>query len=70
MAKQYFYLIAFQYGGGILIPEKVFLQEYQAIKYGRRLATSKPNAKVHLYKQEITTNGVLLKVKQLESYEK
>lgn len=69
MTKQYFYFIAFQYGHSVLIPEKIFLQEYQAVKYGRKLATSKPNTKVFLYKQEITTNGVLLKVKQLEPYE-
>ena len=69
MSKQYFYLVAFQYGHSVLIPEKIFLQEYQAVKYGRKLATSRPNTKVHLYKQEITTQGVLLKVKQLEPYE-
>lgn len=70
MSKQYFYLVAFQYyNSSILIPDKIFLQEYQAIKYGRKLATSNPNTKVSLYKQEITTQGVLLKVKQLEPYE-
>lgn len=70
MNKQYFYLVAFQYSGSVLIPDKIFLQEYQAVKYGRKLATSNPNTTVSLYKQEITTNGVLLKVKQLKPYEK
>ena len=69
MSKQYFYLIAFQYSGGVMIPEKVFLQEHQAVKYGRKFATSHRECRVYLYKQEITTNGVLLKVKQLEPYE-
>lgn len=69
MSKQYFYFVAFQYGHSVLIPEKIFLQEYQAVKYGRKLATSKPNTKVFLYKQEITTNGVLLKTRQLMPYE-
>lgn len=70
MIKQYFYLIMFHYyNSDILIPEKIFLQEYQAIKYGRKLAISNPNIKVSLYKQEITTQGVLTKVKQLEPYD-
>lgn len=56
--------------GDTLVPDKIFLQEYQAVKYGRKLATSNLDLIVRLYKQEITTQGILQFHKQLEPYEK
>lgn len=68
--KQCFYLIIFQYSGGVPVSDKIFLQEYQAVKYGRKLMTSNQNLIVRLYRQEITTKGVLQFYRQLEPYEK
>ena len=63
--KQCFYLVAYTIVGDDLTPCKIFLQEDQAVKYGRRLATQRLECNVYLYKQEITTPGTLQYVKQL-----
>ena len=64
---QYFYLIAVNYDESTY-PQKIFLQEKQAIKYGRRLASKlqfEGCYEVTLYKQPITTKGELEKVQTL-----
>lgn len=65
--KQYFYLVAHtDLEGGVFI-DKIFLQEHDAIKWGRRLAKN-PDYIVKLYKQEITRTGKLEFVKPLRSF--
>ena len=50
------------------VPGKIFLQEHQAIKYGRTQVT-KYGTKVCLYRQPITTKGDLEFVKELYRFE-
>lgn len=70
---QYFYLICTNFDE-TTCPRKVFLQEHQAITWGRRLATKLAedefyaNFDVALYKQEITRSGELRFVKNLAPY--
>jgi hypothetical protein len=70
---QYFYLICTNFDE-TTCPRKVFLQEHQAITWGRRLATKIANddfyacMEVALYKQPITTVGEFEYVKILEPY--
>jgi hypothetical protein len=72
---QYFYLICTNFDE-TTCPRKVFLQEHQAVTWGRRLATKIANddfyacMEVALYKQPITTIGELEYVKTLEPYKK
>ena len=61
---QYFYLIMLEND----VPGKIFLQEHQAIKYGRTQVT-KYNTRTCLYRQPITTNGNLEFVKELHRFE-
>lgn len=71
--RQYFYLVAYKYDE-CTVPRKVFLQEHEAIQWGRREATKKlletqdPNYEYILYKQEITRTGDLKIVKTLKPY--
>ena len=73
MAKQYFYMVAYTYDE-CTIPRKIFLQEHDAITWGRReaaknlLETSDSNYEYILYKQEITRTGEIIKVKTLKPY--
>lgn len=67
---QYFYLVVVNYDESTF-PKKIFLQENQAIQWGRRKATQlfyEGNYEVALYKQEITRMGTLQFVKTLEPY--
>lgn len=70
---QYFYLICTNFDE-TTCPRKVFLQEHQAIVWGRKLATKIANddfyacMEVVLYRQPITTIGELEYVKTLEPY--
>lgn len=70
---QYFYLICTNFDE-TTCPRKVFLQEHQAITWGRRLATKIANdgfyacMEVALYRQPITTIGELEYVKTLEPF--
>ena len=70
MAKQYFYLVVAKYDESSY-PQKIFLQEHDAIRWGRREAANKlletkdPNYEYILYKQEITRTGTLQRVKTL-----
>ena len=71
--RQYFYLVAYKYDE-CTIPRKVFLQEHETIKWGRREATKKlqetqdSNYEYVLYKQEITRTGELQYIKTLKPY--
>jgi hypothetical protein len=68
---QYFYLVVINYDESTY-PKKIFLQENQAIQWGRRKATQLKYEgcyEVALYKQEITRLGELKFVKNLEPYE-
>ena len=47
---------------------KIFLQEHEAVRWGRKLATKNPDYSVKLYKQEITRTGKLEFVKQLKAF--
>lgn len=69
--RQYFYLVAYHYDEST-VPCKVFLQEYEAIRWGRKEAAKMwlkdPNYEFVLYKQEITRTGELKQVKTLKPY--
>ena len=71
--KQYFYLVVINYDESTY-PKKIFLQEREAITWGRREATKNllltcdVNTQFVLYRQEITRNGELEKVKVLQPY--
>ena len=73
MARQYFYLVAYKYDE-CTIPCKVFLQEHDAISWGRREAANKlletgdHNYEYVLYRQEITRTGEMSIVKTLKPY--
>lgn len=71
--RQYFYLVAYRYDE-CTVPRKIFLQEHEAIQWGRREATKKfletkdTNYEYVLYKQEITRTGELQYVETLHPY--
>lgn len=69
--RQYFYLVCRTYDE-CTQPAKCFLQEHEAIVYGRRLATKEedPNIGFELYRQEITRTGTFEFVRTLDSYER
>lgn len=66
--RQYFYLVGHDIVGDDFVADKIFLQEHEAIRWGRRLATKNPDYSVKLYKQEITRTGELKFVKQLKAF--
>lgn len=56
--KQYFYLVGHDVLGDF-VPDKIFLQKHDAIKWGRRRALQDLDSRYKLYKQEITrTSGL------------
>lgn len=65
--RQNFYLVAHQEdnGGVELVLDKIFLQESEALRWGRRFATRYLEFTYHLYKQEITRTATLQYVKPL-----
>ena len=65
--RQFFYLVT-HVVEDLVIPEKVFLQEHDAIRWGKTLATAHPNYIVNLYKQEIARTATVKYVKQLTPY--
>lgn len=75
MDKQYFYLVAAKFNEDVT-PLKIFLQEYQAVKWGRKELTKALEETINfgydyvLYRQEITTNGILEYVRVLYPYQK
>lgn len=69
---QYFYLVSVNYDESTS-PLKIFLQEREAIKWGRREATKLAddgNYEVTLSRQPITRNGEIEFVRTLEPYKK
>lgn len=66
--RQYFYLVGHDITGDDFIADKIFLQEHEALRWGKRLATNNPDYSVNLYKQEITRTGKLVFVKQLKAF--
>ena len=67
--KQCFYIIAYYLSDDSdLNIQKVFLQEDQAIKYGRKFATKYRNTNVNLYKQLIATTATVEFVKVLKPF--
>ena len=67
--KQCFYIIAYYLSDDSdLNILKVFLQEDQAIKYGRKFATKYRNTNVNLYKQLIATTATVEFVKALKPF--
>lgn len=71
-ARQFFFLVCMEYDE-CTIPLKVFLDEYQAISYGRKRATKAEKegfiaTEFSLYKQEITHAGTMSKIKTLDPY--
>ena len=67
---QYFYLVSVNYDESTS-PLKIFLQEREAIRWGRREATKLAddgNYEVTLSRQPITRNGEIELVKTLEPY--
>ena len=67
--KQCFYIIAYYLSDdGDLNILKVFLQEDQAIKYGRKFATKYRNTNVNLYKQLIATTATVEFVRTLKPF--
>ena len=65
--SQYFYLVT-HIVEDIVIPDKVFLQEHDATRWGKTLATAHPDYTVNLYKQEIARTATVKYVKQLTHY--
>lgn len=66
--RQYFYLVGHDIVGDDFVADKIFLQEHEALRWGRKLATKNPDYSVRLYKQEITRTGKLEFVKPLRAF--
>ena len=67
--KQCFYIIAYYLSDDSdLNILKVFLQEDQAVKYGRKFATKYRNTNVNLYKQLIARTAKVEFVKTLKPF--
>ena len=67
--KQCFYIIAYYlHDDSDLNLQKIFLQEDQAIKYGRKFATKYRNTNVNLYKQLIARVAKVEFVKVLKPF--
>ena len=71
--RQHFYLVVYHYDE-CTVPCKIFLQEHEAIRWGRKEATKKlqetqdHNYEYLLFRQEITRVGELRCVRTLEPY--
>lgn len=71
--RQYFYLVVARYDESCY-PQKIFLQEREAIQWGRReatknlLMTADPNTQYELYRQEINRTDTLERGKILPPY--
>lgn len=66
--KQYFYLVGHDITGDGFVADKIFLQEHEALRWGKRFATKNPDYNVKLYKQEITRVGKLEFVKPIKAF--
>ena len=65
--KQYFYLVGHDVLGDF-VPDTIFLQEHDAIKWGRRRALQDLDSRYKLYKQEITRTSKLEFAENLRPY--
>lgn len=66
--RQFFYLVTYGLIRDAEVPGKIFLQEHEAIKWGKTLATQHPEYSVSLYKQEIARTAKVRFVKELKAY--
>lgn len=66
--RQYFYLIGHDIVGDDFVADKIFLQEHDALRWGRRLATQHTNYNVMLYKQQIARTATIQFVKHINPY--
>lgn len=65
--RQYFYLVGHDILGDF-VPDKIFLQEHDAIKWGRRQALQDLDSRYKFYKQEITRTSKLEFAENLRPY--
>ena len=70
--RQYFYLVVINYDESTY-PQKIFLQEHEAITWGRREATKAQKRgdsmyEFVLFKQDIARTATLERVRTLEPY--
>lgn len=66
--RQYFYLVTYGIKEDVQVPGKIFLQEHDAVRWGKTLATKNPEYSVSLYKQEIARTAMIQFVKKLTPY--
>ena len=66
--RQYFYIVMHSYVGDDMQLDRIFLQESDAITFGRRLATKNEDYSVYLYKQLIARTATVEFVKVLKPY--
>ena len=66
--KQYFYIIGYHFGDEDLKIEKVFLQEDQAITFGRKFATKNNRTTVSMFRQLIATTATVEFVEVLKPF--
>ena len=66
--KQYFYIVMHSYVGDDVQLDRIFLQESDAITFGRRLATKNEEFSVVLYKQLIARTAKVEFVKALKPF--
>ena len=66
--RQYFYIVMHSYVGDDVQLDHIFLQESDAISFGRKLATKNEEYSVILYKQLIARAAKVEFVKALRPY--
>lgn len=66
--RQYFYIVMHSYVGDDMQLDRIFLQESDAITFGRRLATKNEDYSVYLYKQLIARTATVEFVKTLKPF--
>ena len=66
--RQYFYIVMHSYVGDDMQLDRIFLQESDAITFGRRLATKNEDYSVYLYKQLIARTATVEFVKVLKPF--
>ena len=66
--KQYFYIVMHTYSSDDMQLDRIFLQESDAITFGRRLATKNKEFSVVLYKQLIARTAKVEFVKVLKPF--
>ena len=66
--KQYFYIIGYHFGDEDLKIEKIFLQEDQAITFGRKFATKNNRTTVSMFRQLIATTATVEFVEVLKPF--